>query len=203
MMPSRLHSPTISRPSVDSPPSFFLSNELTPALLVLFQQMPKKRTPAPASFCEHAGIVLDGERAFDAEKQRDLAGGLGGAQLGGGARARELGVLLEQPFELLELPPEAAPRHQAHAGEEQAAERVDAALVQLGHVDVEGERVVERLRAVTAPRSPPRKHQLGQHVVVQVDDERLAVKTRNFVLDGDGRSVHRGGVIAVNWRRDL
>ena len=107
MMPSRLHSATSSRPSVDSPPSFFLSNELTPALLVLFQQMPKKRTPASASFCSARGVVLDGERAFDAEKERDLAGGFGAAQIAGRARAHELGMLFEQPFEFFELLPEA------------------------------------------------------------------------------------------------
>ena len=59
-------------------------------MLVLFQQMPKKRTPAARQPLERARVVLDGERAFDAEKERDFPRRLGRAELGRGARAGEL-----------------------------------------------------------------------------------------------------------------
>src|SRR5262249_48800915 len=106
------------------------------------------------------------------------------------ARALKLRVLLEEALELLELPPEAAPRHQAHAGEEQTAERVDAALLELGHVDVERHRIEERLRAVALGQVAAAQHQLGQKVIVQIYDERLAMEREHLVLDFDCSSVH-------------
>src|SRR6185369_10401588 len=86
--------------------------------------------------------------------------------------------------------PEAAAGVEAEAGEHGAAEGVDAGGADLREIEVQPEGVPEGGRAVAGGEVERGVADLGEHVVVQIDHQRLAVERGHLVGDGDRRADH-------------
>ena len=82
------------------------------------------------------------------------------------------------------------------AGEHQAAERVDPAAPDARQIEIEAQRVVEGRGRVLARDVVRQMGQLGQQIVVQIDDHRRRVRRRRLRADLDGKPAHAPAPVA-------
>ena len=143
----------------------------------------------------HSGlnVGVDGVTAFHAKQQSNPSGSASSHDVLRPARKDErVGVTFSQMARVLQLAPEpAASRIEAKTGEQQAAERVDAAAANARQIEIQAQRIPERRLPVLFRDVVRKMRQLGQQIVVQIENERVTMEGRDLGADFDGKPNHR------------